>query len=88
MTQDLLYKIDNKNLICLGLARINKHTEKLNGPGEIIMDCFKSKGEAVKIINPIVLKSCERRSEKEEYFKSKMKGIKEPEISRSRRFDF
>lgn len=88
ITREPLYRIEDRAFLCLDLARIDPRTEKVNGVGEMLLECFKAAGEQVKMINPLVLGKCAKLVEKEEYFRSKLKGVQEPSCHRNRRFDF
>jgi hypothetical protein len=55
---------------------------------KMINEYFNACGEKIKIINGKKLARMEKRLEKEEYLKTKMKGLTKPEVKKERKFDF
>ena len=84
---DIIFKIENRYFLCLGLEKFNS-TSKINGLGFLNMSIFKEKVEHLKIINMLKVLNMEKRGEKFDYFKTKMKGLTKPVKIINRKYDF
>lgn len=64
----------------------DKNKSTLNGKGRLILECFNVKKDPIKIINMGKALEMKKFTKKEEYFKSKMKGVKPLKVQRVKKY--
>lgn len=82
------YEIQGKKFMC-GDYSLIKEDFNVNGPAMLLREYFNSvTGGKYKMINWARMRLMDKRGEKDEYVKSKFKGMEKPKKVKVSRFDF
>ena len=83
-----MVEVEQKKFLCYSslFYQASNESNTLNGVAKLINEYFNASNEKIKIINGRELAKMEKWMEKEEYLKTKMKGLNKPEIKRERKF--
>ena len=83
-----MIQIEEKKFLCCDRLFFQNGSHNLSGVGKVVAGYFGGSGEKIKIVNDLLVAKMDRWTLKEEYFKSKMKGITKRNVVKEKRFDF